>query len=221
MDADIHLAVTLMDDLPGASDDLRELARRGVTRRFKRGRLLIEEDDRSDTIYIVLSGRLRAFSVHPLNGREITFANYGPGDYVGEMCLDGGPRSASVEALDDCVCVIVVRRMLLEFIMERPTFALELINKVIASARRATLTARQLAQNDAYGNLKAWLEANAVDAEDGTRWIAERPTQRQLASYIGRSREMVSRLLTALVKGGYISAEGRGWRLHKKLPDCW
>jgi CRP/FNR family cyclic AMP-dependent transcriptional regulator len=210
-----------MIDLPRASEDLRELARRGVVNRYKKGRLLIEEGDQAYTMYIVLSGQLRVFSAHPVNGREITFGTYGPGDYVGEMSLDGGPRSASVETLENTVCAAVTRQTLEAFIAERPAFAFELLAKVIRSARRATLTARQLALNDAYGNLKAWLEAESVACADGTRRIEHRPTHRELAARIGRSREMVSRLLKDLETGGYVTPDGRGWRLGKVLPERW
>lgn len=210
-----------MIELPGASDDLRELAGRGVQHGYGKGRLLIEEGDEAHTMYVVISGRLRVFSAHPVNGREITYGTFGPGDFVGEMSLDGGPRSASVETLERSVCVAVTRQTLEAFIAERPAFAFELLAKVIGSARRATLTARQLALNDAYGNLKAWLDAEAEPAADGTRWIARRPTHRELASRIGRSREMVSRLLKDLETGGYVAVEGQGWRLRKALPERW
>ncbi|MBE0548980.1 MAG: Crp/Fnr family transcriptional regulator [Rubrivivax sp.] len=210
-----------MTDLPGASDALRELASRGVRHSYRKGRLLIEEGDRADTIYIVLSGRVRVYSAHPDNGREITYGTYGAGEYVGEMSLDGGLRSASVETLENTVCAAVARPTLEAFIAERPAFAFELLSKVIRRARSATLTARQLALNDAYGNLKAWLDAEAVTEADGTRWIASRPTHRELAFRIGRSREMVSRLLKDLEEGGYVSVQGQGWRLTKVLPARW
>jgi len=208
-------------DLPGASDALRELAARGVRHHYRKGRLLIEEGDAGDTIYIVLSGRLRVFAVHVDSGREITYGAYGPGEYVGEMSLDGGLRSASVETLEDCQCAVVMRPVLEAFIAEHPDFAFELLAKVIRRARAATLTARQLALNDAYGNLKAWLDSAAVAQADGTRWIAQRPTHRELAQCIGRSREMVSRLLKDLETGGYVAVEGAGWRLAKGLPARW
>jgi CRP/FNR family cyclic AMP-dependent transcriptional regulator len=210
-----------MEDLPGASEDLRELAARGVRHSYRKGRLLIEEGDDARTMHIVISGRLRVFSAHPVNGREITYGECGPGEYVGEMSLDRGVRSASVEALEDSVCAVVTRQTLEAFITERPAFVFELLSKVIGSARRATLAARQLALNDAYGNLKAWLEAESEPAADGTRWIARRPTHRDLASRIGRSREMVSRLLKDLQTGGYVVVEGQGWRLARALPERW
>ena len=78
----------------------RHCAALGVQRRYRRGTLLIQEGETGDTLYIVLQGRLRAFlsdeqrqGTHP---RHV----YGPLEYVGEMSLDGGPRSAHVEAVD-------------------------------------------------------------------------------------------------------------------------
>ena len=108
------------------SPHLGELAQRGLLRRYRKGTILIEEGDRGDTLYIIISGRLRAFS-SAANGREITFGIYGPGEYLGEMSLDGGPRSASVETLEPSICSVVARDILDRFIDERPAFSFELL----------------------------------------------------------------------------------------------
>ena len=130
-----------MNELPGASPLLRELAARGVRYTYRKGRLLIAEGEPGDAIYIILSGRLRAFSVDAAKDREITYGTYGPGEYVGEMSLDGGPRSASVEAEQRSECALVSRATLLDFIAEQPAFAFELLGKVIGRARAATVSA--------------------------------------------------------------------------------
>lgn len=209
--------------LPGASDDLRALAARGVRHRYARGRLLIEEGDAGGALYIVLAGRLRVFAASAESGREITFGTYGPGEYVGEMSLDGGPRSASVETLEATECVLVARPTLEAFIAERPAFAFELLAKVIRRARAATLSARQMALNDVYGRLRALLESLAQPQPDGTRRIAERLTHREIANRIGCSREMVSRLMKDLESGGYFCpSTGRASMvLARLLPQRW
>lgn len=208
--------------LPGASDDLRELAARGVRHRYARGRLLIEEGDAGGALYIVLAGRLRVFAASADSGREITFGTYGPGEYVGEMSLDGGPRSASVETLEATECVLVARPTLEAFIAERPAFAFELLAKVIRRARAATLSARQMALNDVYGRLRALLESLAQPQPDGTRRIGERLTHKEIANRIGCSREMVSRLMKDLERGGYVHEErGGARRLVGAIPPGW
>ena len=69
---------------------LRPLAERGEIRRFRKGALVLDEGDRGTTLYIVLAGELRAFSGSD-SGRHISYGLFGPGDYLGEMGLDGGP----------------------------------------------------------------------------------------------------------------------------------
>ena len=202
------------------SGSLRLLANRADNRHYRKGTLLIEEGDRGDTLYIILAGSLRAFALGDKD-REITYGVYGPGEYIGEMSLDGGPRSASVIALEASVCAVVTQATLLAFIGEHPAFSLELIAKVIRRARAATLSAKQLALNDVYGRLAALLNSLAKVGPEGAKCIAERLTHREMASRLGCSREMVSRLMKDLETGGFVAAEGAGLRLLRPLPARW
>jgi CRP/FNR family cyclic AMP-dependent transcriptional regulator len=207
-------------DCPALSESLRALARRGEIRRYRKGTVLIEEGDRGETLYIILSGRLRAYASGP-SGREITFGVYGPGDYLGEMSLDGGPRSASVVTLEATQCAVVTRHTLREFIAEHPEFAFELLAKVIRRARAATVGAKQLALNDVYGRLVALLNGQSVPRADGQREITERLTHRDMAERLGCSREMVSRLMKDLETGGYVESTGASLLMKKPLPARW
>ena len=130
--------------LAALSAHVEALAARGAERRFRAGTLIIQEGERGDTLYIVRSGRLRAF-VSDNSGKELTLGLYGPGEYVGEMSLDGGPRSASVEAAEATVCALISREDLLAYIAEQPAFALELMARLIRRARLATDNARSMA----------------------------------------------------------------------------
>ncbi len=206
---------------PALSEPLRLLAQRGELRRYAKGALPIQEGDHGDTLLIIASGRLRAFSVHEGNGREITYGSYGPGEYVGEMSLDGGPRSASVMAIEPSLCAVVTRRTIEQFIAEHPAFAFELLAKVIRRARSATLTARQMALNDVYGRLKALLESMAQVQADGTRVIPERLTQQEIANRIGCTREMVGKVMRDLEGGGYIGEADKALVLLRGLPARW
>jgi CRP/FNR family cyclic AMP-dependent transcriptional regulator len=212
---------TRAPNLEALGGHLRELAARGSPRRWRRGSLLIEEGEHGDELYIILSGRLRVFS-RDEREREITHGHYGPGEYVGEMSLDGGPRSASVECVEPATGVLVTRHQLLAYIAERPEFALELLAKVIRRARAATLNAKQLALNDVYGRLRQLLNSLAAQpAPHGRRRIAARPTHQEMAAQLGCSREMVSRLLKDLTRGGYLELDDRGLLITRELPMRW
>jgi CRP/FNR family cyclic AMP-dependent transcriptional regulator len=214
-------------DLAAVPETLRPLAARGERKRFRKGALLVEEGEHGDTLFVILQGRVKAYSAAAPDRfgrdpeREITFGIYGPGEYVGEMSLDGGPRSASVVALEPTLCSVITRHRLREHIAEHPDFAFELIARVIRRARGATRNARSLALLDVYGRLTQLLDELSLPQPDGTRWIAERLTHAETASRLGCSREMVSRLMKDLTLGGYAAAEGAGLRLLKPLPARW
>jgi CRP/FNR family transcriptional regulator, cyclic AMP receptor protein len=208
------------DPIAVLPDSLQLLARRGELKRYRKGHRLIEEGELGDTLFIILKGRVRAFASGD-KGREITHGTYGVGEYIGEISLDGGPRSASVEVIDACECAVVTRQTLLQHIAEHPEFALELLAKVIRRVRSATLNVKQLALNDVYGRLVLTLNALAVLQADGTRLIAERLTHREIAHRLGCSREMVSRLMKDLEGGGFVVPDSAGLVMTKALPMRW
>lgn len=199
---------------------LRPLAERAELRRYRKDTLIIDEGDRGDTLFIILSGSLRAFSGTD-SGREITYGVYGPGEYLGELGLDGGPRQASVETLETTVCAVVPKAMLTRYISECPEFAFELLSKVIRRVRAATFTAKQLALNDVYGRLKRILEEMAEPDADGTRIIPQRPPVPSLAQRLGCSREMVSRIMKDLETAAIVRPEFERLRLLRPLPARW
>ena len=202
------------------SESLRTLARRGVVQRLKRGVQIITEGDRGDTLYIVLSGQLRSFSTGD-SDREVTYGTYGPGEYVGEMGLDGGLRSANVQTLVPSVCVLVTRTTLERHLAEQPAFAFELLAKVTRLARTATLSLRQIALNDVYGGLKAVLEALAPLAVNGDRVVDPAPSHLEISRQLGCSREMVSKVMKDLERGGYVAVGRRRLVLQRSLPAKW
>jgi CRP/FNR family cyclic AMP-dependent transcriptional regulator len=199
---------------------VRGLVPLGEVRRYRKGTILIHEADVGDTLFVVVDGRVKVFCTDD-NGKEITFDVIGPGDYFGEMALDGGVRSASVVTLETTACALLTRKTLLAFIATRPEFALDLLSKVIRRARMATNSARNLAFVDVYGRLVQCLQGLAKPQDDGTQLIAERITHQEIASRAGCSREMVSRILKDLETGGYVRVDKRQITLLQALPARW
>ena len=223
-------------------ETLRQLAARGEIKRYRKGHLLIEEGERGDTLFIILAGRVRVYgstfggnivgnadapisSAKDAAEREITYGTYGVGDYFGEMSLDGGLRSASVETLEATECAMVTRHSLKAHIAEHPEFAFDLLAKVIRRARAATLSTKQLALNDVYGRLVALLHSlekpRLAETVDPAVRITERLTHQEMANRLGCSREMVSRLMKDLERGGYVASAGGVVQLLRALPSRW
>ena len=199
------------------SPSLRDLAARGEPRLVAKGRLLIQEGDVGQTLYIILSGRLRAFSRSASSDREVTYGEYLPGEYVGELSLDGGPRAADVEALATSWVAVVTRATLEQHIAEQPAFAFELLSKVIRRTRAATLSLRAVALNDVYGRVAWLLNERAVPQAEGAR-LCGPLTHQEMASLLGCTRPMVSRVMKELERGGYVERQGESTRLLRMLP---
>ena len=203
------------------SADIRALAARGDIRRYRKGSILLHEGDTGDTMFILLTGRVKVYCTDT-NGREISFGQLGPGGHFGEMALDGGPRSANVITLEACVCAIVTRVTLLAFIAQRPEFSLALMSHLIRRLRLATRDARNLAFIDVYGRITQCLQDMATPQADGTQRIGTRLTHQEIASRVGCSREMVSRILKDLESGGHLRYDDeRRIVLVGKLPRRW
>lgn len=200
---------------------IKALATLGTQRRYRRGTLLIQEGETGDTLYIVLQGRLRAYLADE-SGKELTLGISGPLEYVGEMSLDGGPRSAHVEVMEASLCSVVTRETLLAYIASHPEFALELMGTLIRRARLATESARSVAMTDVYGRLVRLLNQLGGEPDlEGARVLRERITHQAMAQHLACSREMVSRLMRDLEAGGYVTVRQRFIWLLKPLPARW
>jgi CRP/FNR family cyclic AMP-dependent transcriptional regulator len=199
---------------------LRVLASRGVLRNYRKNTVILTEGEPGDALFVLLQGEVKVFATDE-HGRELTYGTITSGDYFGEMSLDGGPRSASIMTLQPCICAVVSRSAVREHIAEEPQFALELVSQVIRRARSATETARQMALLDVYGRVIHVLENQQGPATADTPIELTQITHQAIASRVGASREMVSRLLKDLEKGGYIELGVKRIILKKKLPARW
>jgi CRP/FNR family transcriptional regulator, cyclic AMP receptor protein len=198
---------------------LRELAPHGAARSYPKNAVIINEGDETDSLYVLLSGRVKVF-VSDEDGKEVVLSTMREGSYFGELVLDGGPRSASVMSLEPCRCFVIPMNDIQGLLERNPLFARHLIHMLIAKTRSLVKQVRDLALKDVYGRFAKFVDESAVDA-DGTRVVPERLTQQDIAERIGGSREMVNRIVKDLTAGGYISVDAKQITVHKRLPAHW
>jgi CRP/FNR family cyclic AMP-dependent transcriptional regulator len=210
---------TLADDrLPKALLDA--IAQRGGTRSFPASAILINEGDQTDSLYILLSGRVKVYSSAD-SGREIILGELGPGEYLGELSLDGAKRSASVMTLEPTVCCVVQGAQLKQFLAEHADFALHLTHKLMRMVRRLTEQVKSLALQDVYGRVVRVL-MELSEPEGAQRVVRQRLTQQDIADRVGSSREMVNRVMKELTVGGYVVlGDDKQLVICRKLPAAW
>jgi CRP/FNR family cyclic AMP-dependent transcriptional regulator len=199
---------------------LARLAARGILRSYRKNTIILNEGEPGDSLFVLLQGTVKVYATDE-NGREITYGTIVAGDYFGEMSLDGGPRSASIMTLDATLCSLVPRAAVQQHLADEPGFAVSLVTQVIRRARSATETARQMALLDVYGRVIHTLEGQQGPASSQAPVQLTQITHQQIASRVGASREMVSRLLKDLEKGGYVELGIKRITLKKKLPARW
>ena len=200
-------------------DQLRALSAEGVVKSFPKNAVIVSEGDETDSLYIVMAGRVKVF-VSDEDGKEVVLGMQGPGDYFGEMVLDGGPRSASVMTLEPSRFAVIPKSKFREFLHTYPAFSIHLIEKLIRRTRALTENVKSLALMDVYGRVARLLLDLSID-EGGRLVVNEKLTQQDIASRVGASREMISRILKDLTAGGYISVNKKRITIHKTPPRHW
>lgn len=195
-------------DLAHVSDPgMRLLASLGWLHRMPPQTVFINEGDAADSAFVILSGRVKVFA-SDADGNEIVLNVCGPGECIGDMALDGGPRSASVITLDRVACAVVTRDALRKAVANDPDFALLLISTLIRRNRLATSKIKGLALQGVRERVHALLQGLAVE-RDGLRIVGEKLSQTEIAHRVGASRDMVGRVFKELQQDGAIRVERR------------
>ncbi len=210
-------AVPLFSGL--SPEELTALAGAALVRKLPKNTIVVTEGVRSDSLYVILSGRVKVF-VSDEGGHDLVLNALGPGEYFGELSLDEGPRSASVATLEPCQMAVIANDAIKAFITHHPDAAMQLIRVLIGHARHMTARFKDLAMLDVYGRVAKFLLDNAHEV-DGKLMIEERLTQHDIGERVSASREMVSRILKELTSGGYISNEAGKIIVHRKPPRGW
>lgn len=199
---------------------LRELAASLPVQRFPVGTTLLTEGDSADFLYVLIEGQLKVYSCNS-KGREVVYNILEPGEFFGEMMLDGEPRSASVKAVVDSECVLVPGSELSGMLLAHPEFAECLVLTLISRLRNATSKIRGLALDGVYERVAALL-ADAAVLDGEVLRVPRAFTQLEIATRVGASREMVNHVLRDLVRGGFILKDKQHrMTIVKKLPQRW
>lgn len=192
-----------------------------VVHNYPKDRVIVNKGDEANALYVLIEGELAVYLADAEEGREIILNTLKPGDYFGELGLLGEEqRTASVKALSPAKVASIDRAALLEFIAERPGFALDMIRNLVKRVTALSESVGDLALLDVYRRVVKLLQSAAQPDASGQA-VTGRLTQQDIADRVGASREMVSRILNELRKGNYVSIERKRVTLKRKLPERW
>lgn len=211
--------VSLFQDVDPA--ELERISSVLVERQFSKDAHIVQQDQPGDALFIIARGRVKVV-IYGDNNREVILNLLKETEFFGEMSLfDEQPRSAHVIASEDTTVLMMTREQFEAHIHNSPRSAINVIKEMSRRLRRADEIIGNLATLDVSQRvvhiMKDLAEKDGEEVPEGIL-IKERPTQQDIASMIGTSRETVSRVLSELQRGGFVEMRGRQILLTRKLP---
>jgi len=197
----------------GVDPDAAEaLAKEMETIEARKGEVLFSEGEPGDSLYIVLSGKLKV-GRRAGDGRQNLIAVMGPSDMVGELSLfDPGPRTATATAVVDTRLARLRKQGLRPWLTNRPEIAEQLLRVLARRLRRTNDALADLIFTDVPGRVaKNLLQmAGRFGTRDGgVLRVTHDLTQEELAQLVGASRETVNKALADFASRGWLRLEPR------------
>jgi CRP-like cAMP-binding protein len=189
------------------TDEVAALERVGRRREFRRGAVIFREADRTDSVVVLLRGRVKVSS-DTASGHEVVLAVRGPGALLGEFsAIDREPRSATVTALEPVTALAVPLPEFEAYLQSHGRVAFLLMRTLTSKLRDADRKRIEFGVHDTTGRVAARLvemaERFGQPTAEGIA-IALPFTQDELAGWTGASREAVSKALGSLRTAGLI-----------------
>ncbi len=202
------------------AETLEVLAAHSEVRNYKRGQRLFDEGAEAEHLFVMVEGLVKIL-VSSRHGDEMVLDTMRPPESFGELALiDGGPRSASAEAIRATKVLVISRSDWLALISDRPALRKVLLRSLGAMIRRLTEQAADLVMLDVHSRVAKLLLVLAEERghPEGDGLVLElEVTQSDLADMVGGSRQTVNQALNGFEKRGYL--ELRGKQIFIKSPE--
>lgn len=188
--------------------ELEIVAKIAFVKTFNKGFMVFEEGEKRDTLYIVLKGQVKV-SLYDEDGREYILDIIGKGGFFGELSLfEELSGFANVMTQEQSDLLVIRRSDFMRLLMENPDFAVSMIRELSKRLRAANEKLKRFAFLGVEGRILEYLmdiaKKSGVKIKD--RIIIENvPSQVEIASACGCSRETVSRMVKSLVEKGRLS----------------
>lgn len=210
--------IPFLSNLP--EEELAELMEKARTVIYPKQTFIISEGGEANAFFIILSGKVRVF-ITDHKSKEVTLDVQGPGTCFGEAALlTDKPRSVSVVSLEKTVCAVISKNNFINWLTGHPDAIFAFLGAFSERIIQLTNKVRKMALSNVYERTVQTLQEMAVDEGD-IKVVYNRPTQQDLAAMVGASREMVSKVILDLSKGGYLETVNNTLVIHKKPPASW
>jgi CRP/FNR family cyclic AMP-dependent transcriptional regulator len=187
------------------------LARTTRPRRCRRGEIVYAQGSPGDALYVIARGSVLVHRTGRGGERRAMTVIEAPGSFGEIPLIDGGRRSASVEALEDTDFFVVPRTEFLRLLVEEPKMVQGVLRELGRMVRRLTDQLTDASLLDLPGRVaKTLVRLVEVRREaDPQSMPVVALSQSKLAELAGGSRQSVNGALSTLANRGLIQIEGR------------
>ncbi len=205
-------ALKKVEMLSGLSDDeLAALERHCGWCSFLAGNLIIGQHDTSRDVLFLVSGLARV-NVYSVSGKRVSFRDVRPGAIIGELsAIDDRPRSADVEAIEDCWLFVMPQAVFAAAINDHPSVSRALLLHLARQVRGLTERVFEFSTLAVRSRVQAEMlrlaEGQSTNGE--TAILSPAPTHTEISSRISTHREAVTRELNRLEELGVVERHGR------------
>lgn len=208
------ISVRTIERIPGfdalSPAALRELAVRGLERRYQARQVLFRAGQPSPGVFLVLEGRVRVVRDGPAR-RQVVHTE-GPGATLAEVPLfDEGLLPATAVATLPTRCLVFGRQAIAAAISRDPRFAMFLLGQLARRVRHLVARLDRLSFQSVRARLADYLLSRAGEGNGGP--VALEGTQTELAQELGTVREVLVRELRYLRRHGVIRTRSRGYEV--------
>jgi CRP-like cAMP-binding protein len=185
---------------------LEAIQQRCAWRRYEEGEPIVGYLDSSDDVFLVASGEV-GVTIYSVAGQAVSFRTLGTGDIFGEYAaIDGGPRSASVEARTSCLIASMSAKEFRKLLKAEPAVAEAVLKDLVRNVRSLTKRVYEFSTLAVNNRIHAELLrlASLAPREGKGARLAPAPTHAEIASRISTHREAVTRELNRLARIGII-----------------
>lgn len=201
-------------------DQVQSIGAHAALRVYEKGEVIIRQGDPADSFFIIVAGQVRVYVTDTNDSdKEVILTTLSAGEFFGEMSmLNHEPRNASVAALERCHVQVLSHRLFMTVLERSPDISLRIMETLVRRLREADRRISTLALMDVPSRISRTLFELAI-LSNGRRIVGEYLTQKDLASMVGSSREMVNRTLRDLQQNGVIEMSGRSITILKDDTD--
>lgn len=171
-------------------------------RKFVKGRALYRQDEVSDQVFIVVSGRVGVTMLRS-DGQELLIDILGPGALCGEgAAFDGLPRFSGANALEDCEVLMISAADFCKLMSDHAELAPLVVQTIALKQRMLAMRLAQVTQASPEVRITELL--SQITTPDSPTILL---THQQIANLIGASRITVTRAMQKLRRAGAVRCQ--------------